>query len=129
MIEHARSICYNLDHIKNFFDFLPARIQCLVDIFSINPEYLIGNDKSHILSDEVIKEMLIYIRDHSNSASFTNSDVVDRLIEDPHGLLIGSTYRMFVQELFHFSIVEALKSSYSDEDGQPIVFNLLHEEI
>lgn len=80
-------LSYGLEHIKNSYEFLPKRIQCLVDIFSVNPEFLIGNHKNHILSDKVIKEILVYIKERGTSAvAFTNEDVVDRLIEDPHGL-------------------------------------------
>lgn len=43
LLEHARMLSYGLDHIKNSYAFFPKRIQCLVDLFSINPEYLIGN--------------------------------------------------------------------------------------
>jgi hypothetical protein len=97
------------------------RIQCLIDIFSINPEYLIGNAKNHILSDEVIKEILIYVRDNSGDRTpFTNTDVIDKLIDNPHGLMDADTYRNFIVELFFTTIVQALKSKYStgrpDED-------------
>lgn len=86
-IEQGKMLCYGLDHLKNSYDFLPRRIQCLVDIFSVNPEFLIGNHKNHILSDQVIKEILVYIKDNATSnVAFTNEDVVDRLIDDPHGL-------------------------------------------
>jgi hypothetical protein len=58
-----------------------------VDIFSVNPEFLIGNHKNHILSDKVIKEILVYIKENgASTVAFTNEDVIDRLIEDPHGL-------------------------------------------
>ena len=58
-----------------------------MDIFSVNPEFLIGNHKNHILSDKVIKEILVYIKDNATSnVAFTNEDVIDRLIDDPHGL-------------------------------------------
>jgi hypothetical protein len=80
-------LSYNLEQLKNTYDFFPKRIQCLVDIFSVNPEFLIGNHKNHILSDKVIKEILVYIKDNATSnVAFTNEDVIDRLIEDPHGL-------------------------------------------
>ena len=80
-------LSYGLDHIKNSYDFLPKRIQCLVDIFSVNPEFLIGNHKNHILSDKVIKEILVYIKENgASTVAFTNEDVIDRLIDDPHGL-------------------------------------------
>ena len=51
LIEHAKMLSYGLDHLKNSYAFFPKRIQCLVDIFSINPEYLLGNHQNHILSD------------------------------------------------------------------------------
>ncbi len=80
-------LSYSLEHLKNSYDFLPKQIQCLVDIFSVNPEFLIGNHKNHILSDKVIKEILVYIKDNgASTVAFTNEDVIDRLIEDPHGL-------------------------------------------
>ena len=37
-------------------------------------------------------------------------------------------YRGFVSELFYSTVVEALTSPYSEDDGQPIVFNMLCEE-
>ena len=43
LISQAKMLSYRLDHIKNTYEFLPNRIQCLVDIFSINQEYLFGN--------------------------------------------------------------------------------------
>lgn len=90
-------LSYGLDHIKNSYAFFPKNIQCLVDIFSINPEYLIGNHQNHILSDSVIKEILIYIRDNiTDKTPFTNEDAIDKLIENPHGLMDASTYRRFV---------------------------------
>lgn len=86
-IEHGKTLSYSLDHLKNSYGFFPRRIQCLVDLFSVNPEFLIGNHKNHILSDQVIKEILVYIKDNGSSkVAFTNEDVVDRLIDDPHGL-------------------------------------------
>lgn len=128
-IEQGKMLCYRLDHLKNSYDFLPRRIQCLVDIFSVNPEFLVGNHKNHILSDSVIKEILVYIKDNGAAkVAFTNEDVVDRLIEDPHGLTDAQTYRNFVHALFYTSIVEALSASYSDENKQPIAFNLLWKE-
>lgn len=51
LIEHAGMLSYRLEHVKNSYDFLPLKIRCLVDVFSINPEYLIGNGQNHILSD------------------------------------------------------------------------------
>lgn len=90
-------LSYGLDSIKNSYDFFPNQIKVLVDIFSINPEYLIGNAKNHILSDQVIKEILIYIRENiSDRTPFTNEDVIDRLMSDPHGLMDEGTYRNFV---------------------------------
>ena len=87
MIEHAKMLSYGLDNIKNSYDFFPKHIQLLVDLFSINPEYLIGSRQNHILSDQVIKEILIYIRDNTTDRTpFTNEDAIDRLIDDPHGL-------------------------------------------
>ena len=128
-IEQGKMLCYNLEHLKNTYGFLPKHIQCLVDIFSVNPEFLIGNHKNHILSDSVIKEILVYIKDNGAAkVAFTNEDVVDRLIEDPHGLLDGQSYRNFVLALFYTFIVEALSAPYSREDGQPIAFNLLWKE-
>lgn len=125
MIEHARMLSYGLDHIKNSYDFFPSRIKCLVDIFSINQEYLLGNHQNHILSDQVIKEILVYIRDNvQNKTLFTNENVIDRLIDDPHGLIEGNTYRNFVTVLFFQSIVEELSSTYS-ETSMPIAFNML----
>ena len=86
-IEHGKMLSYGLEHIRNSYEFLPKRIQCLVDIFSINPEFLIGNSSNHILSDKVIKEILSYIKENGTSTvAFTNEDVIDRLIDDPHGL-------------------------------------------
>ena len=87
LISHARMLSYSLNHIYNSYQFFPARIRCLVDIFSINPEYLLGNKQNHILSDEVIKEILIYIKENTkNRKPFTNDDIIDRLLDDPHGL-------------------------------------------
>ena len=87
MIEHAKMLSYGLDNIKNSYDFFPKHIQLLVDLFSINPEYLIGSRQNPILSDQVIKGILIYIRDNTHDRTpFTNEDAIDRLIDDPHGL-------------------------------------------
>ena len=120
---------YKLDHLKNSYAFLPDRIQCLVDLFSINPEYLIGNHQNHILSDEVIKEILIYIRENIGDRSlFNNDDIIDRLLVDPHGLLDANVYRNFIVMLFYTTIVQALSANYSEEDGQPMAFNMLWEE-
>lgn len=122
-------LSYNLEHLKKSYDFLPKRIQCLVDIFSVNPEFLIGNHNNHILSDQVIKEILVYIKENGSAkVAFTNEDVVDRLIDDPHGLTDAQTYRNFILALFYTSIVEALSVPYSNENKQPIVFNLLWRE-
>ena len=129
LIEHSKMLSYGLEHIKNSYQFFPLRIRCLVDLFSINSEYLVGNGQNHILSDKVIKEMLIYIRDNCDDRdSLIYGDMVDRLIDDPHGLTDDRTYRKFVKELFRLSIKEALTSRYSDQDTQPIVFNLLWKE-
>ena len=98
-------------------------------MFSINPEYLIGNSKNHILSDEVIKEILIYIRDNvKDRTPFTNADMIDKLIDNPHSLIDIGTYKSFVQNLFYASIVEELKMTYSQEDKMPLAFNMLHYE-
>ena len=122
-------LSYNLEHLTKSYDFLPKRIQCLVDIFSVNPEFLIGNHNNHILSDQVIKEILVYIKENGSAkVAFTNEDVVDRLIDDPHGLTDAQTYRNFILALFYTSIVEALSVPYSNENKQPIVFNLLWQE-
>lgn len=135
LIEHGRMLKYGLDHLKNTYDFFPLQIRCLIDIFSINPEYLVGNQKNHILSDEVVKEILIYIRENSDDKTpFEDSSVVDRLIDDPHGLVDEGLYRNFIVELFYTTIVQALTATYNtglhpdSEDVQPIVFNVLHYE-
>ena len=134
LIEHGDMLSYRLDHFRNIYAFFPERIQCLVDLFSINPEYLIGNSKNHILSDEVIKEILIYIRENTKDRKpFTNEDIIDRLLDDPHGLLDEGTYRNFIVDLFFTTIVEALSAKYnsglnSGEDDQPIAFNILYKE-
>ena len=129
-LEQCKMLSYNLEHIKNSYGFFPKQIQCLVDLFSVNSEYLIGNSSNHILSDQVIKEILVYIKDNATSTvTFTNQDVVDRLIDDPHGLVDGDNYYNFVVSLFYTTLVEALSAKYSDEDGQPIVFNLLWWEM
>ena len=91
---------------------------------------MIGNDKNHVLSDEVIKEILIYIRKKSsNKEPFTNQDVIDKLIDNPHGLTDHQTYKNFVTFVFYQTMVDALSSTYSSEDGQPMVFNMLWWEI
>lgn len=129
MIEHAQMLSYGLDNIKNSYEFFPKRIQLLVDLFSINPEYLVGNHQNHILSDEVIKEMLIYVRDNvKDSSLFSQNDAIDRLLVDPHALLDAKVYRNFVQMLFYVSMVEALSATYSEDDTLPIAFNLLWKE-
>ena len=129
-LEQSKMLSYNLEHIKNSYGFFPKRIQCLVDLFSVNPEYLIGNSSNHILSDQVIKEILVYIKGNATATvAFTNQDVMDRLIDDPHGLVDGNNYYNFVVSLFYTTLVEALSAKYSDEDGQPIVFNLLWWEM
>ena len=63
-----------------------------------------------------------------DKSPFVSSDMVDRLIVDPHGLLDYETYRNFVRLLFHVSISQALSATYSDEDTQPIAFNLMWSE-
>ena len=134
LIEQAWMLSYKLENLKNSFAFLPKRIQCLVDIFSINPEYLIGNRQNHILSDEVIKEILVYIRDNiKDKTPFTNENMLDKMIDDPHSLLDKDVYENFVTYLFYVSIVEALSATYSsidDNDGDktPVAFNLLWKE-
>ena len=65
LIEQSKMLAYGLEYIKHTCEFFPKHIQCLVDIFSINPEYLIGNSKNHILSDKVIKEILGYIKQNA----------------------------------------------------------------
>lgn len=40
--------------------------------------------------------------------------MIDRLIDNPHGLIDDKTYRKFVKELFYLSIQEALTAKYSD---------------
>ena len=68
---------------------------------------------------------MIYIRDNVQDRTiFTNENVIDRLIDDPHGLIEGNAYRNFVTVLFFQSIVEELSSKYS-ETGMPIAFNML----
>ena len=130
MIENAKMLSYGLEHIKNSYDFLPSRIKCLVDIFSVNSEYLIGNEKNHILTDEVIKEILVYIRENCKDRTpFTNEDVLDKLIDNPHSLVEMNTYKAFVTELFRASISDALSASYSSDTNQPIAFNVLYKEI
>ena len=90
LIEHAKMLSYGLDSIKNVYGFFPKRICCLVDIFSINP---------------VVKEILIYIRDNCrNRTPFTNEDVIDRLLDDPHGLTDADTYGNFVHALFYTTL-------------------------
>lgn len=77
----------------------------------------------------MIKEILVYIRDNTTDRTpFTNDDVIDRLLDDPHGLTDKETYRKFVQLLFFNSIKDALVAQYSTEDRQPMVFNMLWEE-
>ena len=114
LIEHGRMLSYGLDHLKNAYEFLPLRIRCLVDIFSINPEYLVGNFKNHILSDNVIREILVYVRDNNKDRTlFSNDDVIDKLIDNPHGLLVEETYRNFIVQLFFSTIVQALEAKYN----------------
>ena len=77
----------------------------------------------------VIKEILIYIRENvKDKTPFTNDDVIDRLLVDPHGLTDIETYRKFVCALFYASIVDELSATYSSEDNTPIAFNLLWRE-
>lgn len=97
LIEHAQMLSYRLDHLRNSYEFFPKRIQCLVDIFSVNPEYLLGNHQNHVLSDTVIKEILIYIRENvKDRKPFINDDAIDRLLDDPHSLTDSQTYYNFV---------------------------------
>lgn len=78
----------------------------------------------------MIKEILVYIKENGfTKVAFTNEDIVDRLIDDPHGLIDAKIYRNFVLALFYTTIVNALSAPYSDENQQPIVFNLLWKEI
>lgn len=82
----------------------------------------------------MIKEILVYIRENvKDRTPFTNEDVIDRLIVDPHGLTDATTYRNFVTTLFYTSMVQALSATYSSDDDEngdktPIAFNLLWEE-
>ena len=63
----------------------------------MNPEYLVGNGKNHILSDEVIKEILIYIRENAKDKTpFVSNDVIDNLLDDPHSILDAKMYRNFI---------------------------------
>ena len=130
LIEQAKMLSYGLDNIRNSYDFFPNQIKVLVDLFSVNPEFLVGNGKNHILSDEVIKEILVYIRENSADRSpFTNEDVIDKLLLDPHSLIDGRIYRNFVQSLFYKVLVDALSQTYSsDGNGDYIVFNVLWKE-
>ena len=101
LLEHAKMLSYNLDHLKNFQSFLPANVKCLVDLFSVNPEYLVGNGNQHVLSDEVVKEILVYMRENAPNAAevFTGEggmDAIDRLLDDPHALLDEKVYGNFV---------------------------------
>ena len=129
LIEQGKMLSYNLEHLKNPYAFFPKRIQVLVDLFSVNPEYLLGNAKNHVLSDEVIKEILVYMRENvADRTPFVDGNVMDRLLDDPHSLLDADTYKDFVAVLFYTSLVEALSAPYSwaeDGDKTPIAFNLL----
>lgn len=101
----------------------------------MNPEYLVGNGKNHILSDEVIKEILIYIRENADDrTAFDNSEILTRLIDDPHSLIDADLYGKFVQLLFRTTIHQALSAPYhqhtKDDPGDtiPIAFNVLWKE-
>lgn len=130
LVEQARMLSYNLDSLSDLYSNLPGRMQLLVDLFSINQEWLIGNGKNHILSDQTIREILGYLREHGGLTGLGSGlSTVDALMQDPHGLLDDRVYWNFVQRLFHQTVVDALTTGYSEESAEPVAFNVFHQEM
>lgn len=100
LVQQGKQIAYNLNYILKSFDMMPLPIKLLVDVFSINKEYLFGNGQNHILSDEAIREILNYIKNSSPSSSVVDGDLVDMLIQNPHSLLNQELFTKFVRDVF-----------------------------
>ena len=140
----GKMLSNNFEVLRDIYSQMPKKLQLLVDIFSIDREYLFGGNKNQIISLPLIRELMQTMRDaiikilpekrsvqekiSLNSEEYSSEGLFEEFAKNSHAI-DEEVYKKFVKGVFKRFIVDVLTATYSETDGTTIVDNLLHKEL
>ena len=126
----------DLGGLLELYKMFPTKLQLLVDIFSIDREYLFSGD-NQILSISLIRELMQRMKDsllailpnkRTAYETIAIEDIFTEFSKNSHAL-DDKTYRKFIGSIFKRFIADVLSATYSPSDDTKIVDNLLYSEL
>ena len=131
----AGMLQYDTGMLSNLYNSFPIGLRMMVDLFSVDREYLFGGN-SPMLSIPMVRRMmermkttLMQLTGRTPSEDAALEDIFTEIKENGHRVS-AEKYRALVKELFYLFILDILSARYSEKADSPmLVNNLLFKEL
>lgn len=130
----AGMLKYEIGSLMEIYGIFPAGLQLMLDVLSIDREYLFGGD-SPILSVPLVRKLMEKMKvglmksvGRNYEESMALEDVFTEIKLNGHRV-DEDTYRSMIKEIYYEMILDVLGATYSATDGTALVDNLLYSEL
>ena len=134
LVSMASMLKYETGSLKDLYESFPVGLQLMVDMFSVDREYLFGGD-SPMLSVpmvrklmERLKESLMQLMNRTPEEELALNDVFTEIKLNNHKVS-AEQYRALIKEIFYSFILEILDAGYCETDKTKVINNLLAKQI
>ena len=134
LVSMATMLKYEVGSLLEIYSMFPAGLQLMLDVLSVDREYLFGGD-SPILSVPLVRRLMEKMKvglmkslDRNYDETIALDDVFTEIKLNSHRVS-DETYYALIKEIYYEMILDVLGATYSATDSTTLIDNLLHSEL
>lgn len=134
LVSMATMLKYEVGSLLEIYSMFPAGLQLMLDVLSVDREYLFGGD-SPILSVPLVRRLMEKMKvglmkslDRNYDETIALEDVFTEVKLNSHRVS-DETYYALIKEIYYEMILDVLGATYSTTDSTTLIDNLLHSEL
>ena len=134
LVSMATMLKYEVGSLLEIYSMFPAGLQLMLDVLSVDREYLFGGD-SPILSVPLVRRLMEKMKvglmkslDRNYDETIALDDVFTEIKLNSHRVN-DETYYALIKEIYYEMILDVLGATYSATDSTTLIDNLLHSEL
>ena len=134
LVSMGSMLKYETGSLLEIYNIMPSGLQLLLDVLSIDREYLFGGDFP-ILNIPLVRKMmekmkvgLMRLVDRDYQSTMALEDVFTEVKRNSHRVDEEAYYEL-IKEIFYELILDVLTATYSESDDTTLIDNLLHAEL
>ena len=134
LVSMAAMLKYEVGSLLEIYSMFPAGLQLMLDVLSVDREYLFGGD-SPILSVPLVRRLMEKMKvglmkslDRNYDEDMALDDVFTEIKLNNHRVS-DETYYSMIKEIYYEMILDVLSATYSETDSTTLIDNLLYSEL